>query len=350
MSSETIQWLNTNTLIGQTDKRGKAWHYRADDQGDEPNHYPGFIPIEDVRRRLFHWHAEERQIFVQLPCEIDEMTGVNNDGMPVKMVQLADRKAIARSDNGHVMGLFKSGYLPHQYDAWLLDQVAALLDDDLGITSGGILKQGAIAWVEVSVPESITTPEGVIFRPNLLATTSFDGSIATTYKRCVTDVVCDNTRASALSEKGQTVKIYHTSGSKMRLAPAREALAMVHTLADDFAAEVAQLCATTVTEAQWGKFLDAWVEMPKEAGRGKTMAETKRAQLDGLWRHDNRCAPWQGTAHGVLQTVNTWSHHVMNIRKDTPRSERNMLRAVDGTTAAEDAAVFATLSKVLTGV
>ena len=64
MSSETIQWLNTNTLIGQTDKRGKAWHYRADDQSDEPNHYPGFIPIEDVRRRLFYWHVEGRQIFV----------------------------------------------------------------------------------------------------------------------------------------------------------------------------------------------------------------------------------------------------------------------------------------------
>lgn len=34
MSSETSTWLNTSTLIGFTDQRGHAWHYRADDQGD----------------------------------------------------------------------------------------------------------------------------------------------------------------------------------------------------------------------------------------------------------------------------------------------------------------------------
>ncbi len=50
------------------------------------------------------------------------------------------------------------------------------------------------------MPDTITTPEGVAFRPNLLATTSFDGSIATTYKRTVTDTMCDNTRELALSE------------------------------------------------------------------------------------------------------------------------------------------------------
>ena len=44
------------------------------------------------------------------------------------------------------------------------------------------------------MPDTIATPDGVTFRPNLLATTSFDGSIATTYKRTVTITVCDNTR------------------------------------------------------------------------------------------------------------------------------------------------------------
>ena len=44
------------------------------------------------------------------------------------------------------------------------------------------------------MPDKIATPDGVAFRPNLLATTSFDGSIATTYKRTVTITVCDNIR------------------------------------------------------------------------------------------------------------------------------------------------------------
>jgi len=51
------------------------------------------------------------------------------------------------------------------------------LDDNLSISSAGLLRN-RVAWVEVSVPDNITTPEGVVFRPNPLATTSFDGSLA----------------------------------------------------------------------------------------------------------------------------------------------------------------------------
>src|SRR5664280_1495356 len=114
-------------------------------------------------------------------------------------------------------------------DRWLLKTVANILDDTLSISSAGLLRKGAIAWVEVSVPDSITTPEGVTFRPNLLATTSFDGSISTTFKRTVTDTVCDNTRELALAETGQQYKIKHSRYSGMRIAEAREALSMIHT-------------------------------------------------------------------------------------------------------------------------
>ena len=38
MTRETLQHLNTNTLIGHTDQRGTAWHYRAEEQGAESNH------------------------------------------------------------------------------------------------------------------------------------------------------------------------------------------------------------------------------------------------------------------------------------------------------------------------
>src|SRR5215467_11157674 len=55
MSQETSWWLNNMTLQGFTDKRGTAWHYMESEQGAEPNHYPGAIPVPDVKRRLFDW-------------------------------------------------------------------------------------------------------------------------------------------------------------------------------------------------------------------------------------------------------------------------------------------------------
>ncbi|MCW2496430.1 DUF932 domain-containing protein [Jatrophihabitans sp.] len=340
MSRETLAHLNTNTLIGNTDHRGTAWHYRADLQAAEPNHYAGPVPLEDVRRRLFAWTADSRPIAVELPADLATMTHISADGRPVRWSVISDRQAITRSDTGHVMGIFTDGYERHQYDQWLLTTVANILDDTLSVSSAGLLRHGAIAWVEVSVPESITTPEGVTFRPNLLATTSFDGSIATTFKRTVTDTVCDNTRELALSEKGQQYKIKHSRYSQLKLADAREALNMVHTLADDFAAEIARLCAIEVTRTQWGRFLDLHVptvdtDGNRLTGRSATTADNRRSILQKLYSHDLRVAPWAGTAHGVLQAVNTYEHHEGIVRGAT-RPERNMLRTVTGDFGALD--------------
>ena len=74
MSKESLQWLNTNTLIGCTDKRGTAWHWRAQEQGDRSNHYPGAIPVADVQDRLFSWQAESRRLAVELPAAVVDAT------------------------------------------------------------------------------------------------------------------------------------------------------------------------------------------------------------------------------------------------------------------------------------
>lgn len=68
----------------------------------------------------------------------------------------------------------------------------------------------------------------------------------------MTLVVCDNTFAAAIRGKRaqeQQIKVKHSRYSRLQLADAHEALALVHQTADDFAAEVAELTTTTVTEA-----------------------------------------------------------------------------------------------------
>lgn len=352
MSKETLEHLNTHTLIGHTDSRGTAWHYRAEDQGDESNHYPGAIPVADVERRLFDWTAESRRIAVETPTSFRHMTHLSEGGLPVRWQLVAGKQAIARSDTDAVMGIFADGYERHPYKEWLLTTVGNILDDTLSISSAGLLKAGAIAWVEVSVPETITTPEGVEFRPNLLATTSFDGSIATTFKRTVTATVCDNTRDLALGEAGQEFKVRHSKWSRVRLAQARDALELVHTTADDFAREVQALCRLDVSNHQWEAFLDAHVPLVEHVsgkllhGRSLTMAENKRDRLQRLYRRDNRVAPWQGTAFGVIQAVNTFEHHE-GIVRGSSRCDRNMLRTVTGDFAKVDQGAWRQLERIL---
>jgi phage/plasmid-like protein (TIGR03299 family) len=247
------------------------------------------------------------------------------------------------------MGIFRSGYEPHSYREWLLGTVSNIISDSLNIGSAGLLRSGAVAWVSVEVPENIKTPEGIEFRPNLLATTSFDGSVATTFKRCVTTVVCDNTRDIAMSESGQTYKVRHTKYSGYRIDAARDALAMVETAADDYAAEIAELCRIDVSDKQWAKFLDAYVPIPADAsvsGRSVTMATNKHDALNRLYRYDERCAPHAGTAYGVVQTVDTYAQHVQTVR-GAERAERNMVNVITGVTSKTDNEAYATLRRVL---
>lgn len=317
MSRETHQWLSENVLVGFTEKRGTAWHYR---EGDD-NHYVGAVPVEDVLTRLFNWQ----------PLEVPEQWTF--DG---KLVTGKD-KVILRSDTGAKMGTFTQGYRPHPYPEWLVDNVGTLLDDDLAIGSAGLLSGGAVAFVSVEVPENITTPEGVEFRPNLLAATSFNGSLATTYKRVNTVIVCDNTLDTGLGEKGQQIKRRHSSKSlDGKVQAARDALEIVYATADDFAAEVARLSAVKVSDQVWDDIVKHLTTPDEDASkRSVTMATNKAEALHTLWTSDDRVTPWHGTAFGAVQALNTYAHHVQTV-KGAERAERNLLNAVKGVTGQAD--------------
>lgn len=328
MSQETIEWLNTYTLQSRA-----VWHTDKQLQKIAQTVYDGAIPVEDVAARLFAWEPVQAEVKATA-------TVLNADGVEQIEIIDPDRKAICRPpralssvDAGAILGIFKSGYTPHSYKTWLLEKVAQILDDELGIYSAGLLKGGAQAWVQVTVPETITTPEGVTFRPNLLAVTSLDGYLATTYKRTIGNTVCDNTMAAALREGGAEYRVRHTRYSDVKLQEARNALEMVHTISEDFQREVAELCAVKVTKGNWDAFLDVIAPLQKDGkakeGMGLTLATKRRGELTSLYTSDPRVAPWTGTAWGVVQAVNTHAHHVQTVRGSS-RDERNMTLAVNG--------------------
>ena len=332
MSKETIADLNVNTLIGYTDKRGNAWHYRAEEQGAESNHYVGAIPVEDVRRRLFSWLAVSAPLTYTLP-----------DG---RVFTDPERQVIARGDTGDAMGVFKSGYKIHQYDEWLVKNVETLLDADIAVGSAGLLSRGAVAWVQVEMADTLSV-DGYDYRPFLTAATSCNGTLASTYQTGVQAVVCDNTLSAALGEKTSRVKVRHSKNSLDKYQDVRDALSIVHTVGDDFAKQVAELNKQVVTDKQWASFLDQFTGLDKEleAGHALTLAENKRDTLAALWNADPRVSPWKGTAFGVVQAVNTYTHHEGIVRGAT-RSERNAERVITGKVDALDQSTLALLAKV----
>jgi phage/plasmid-like protein (TIGR03299 family) len=330
MSAETIEWLNRYTLQSKA-----AWHTDAQLQKVNGTVYDAAIPPEDVATRLFGWEplaGDVTSTATMLNSEGVETVSITD---PERQTMIRPPRALSPEDTGAILGVFKSGYTPHSYSQWLIENVASILDDSLSIYSAGLLRGGAQAFVQVSVPDTITTPEGIEFRPNLLAVTSLDGSLATTYKRTITNSVCDNTMAAALGEVGQAYKVKHSRYSEVKLMEARDALQMVHTIADEFAAQVKVLCETTVTDTQFDAFLES-IAPTKDAksgelktGRSGTMSANRHNAMRQLWQNDNRVTPWKGTAWGVLQAENTYVTHLQTVR-GSERDERNMTLAVSG--------------------
>lgn len=337
MSRETIEWLNNNTLIGFTEKRGNAWHYR---QGAD-NHYVGGIPVEDVRKRLFDWEAEEQ------PILLGETFGEAQENVFPGAV-VPGFKAWVHPKTGDVLGVHKATRALHQYGEWLLDTTADILDDDLQIGSAGLLQGGKVAWLQAEVPDTIETPEGVRFRPFILARSSMDGSVATTFSRSVTNTVCDNTMAIAAREHGgQKIVFRATGNSDLKLAEAREALGIVYTAADDFARQVAELTATPFTPRNFDQLLELEVpgQRPDITAKQREFThwakvQEKREYLRDLYRFDARVAPWTGTAFGAWQTFNTYDQHERKLRSSN-RVERNQLQVVRGQQDRADAQVLA---------
>lgn len=354
MSLETIEWLNNYTLVGYTDKRGKAWHYRVEDQGDEDNHYPGAIPVSDVIRRLFNWKVIEAPVTYIVAGKQENAIAtyeVNGNTYSIILSQVG-RKGMLRNDSYYDLGAFKDSYQGHDYEEWLVNNWGHILDTskkELGIGSAGLLKNGAQAWVSIERPDTLVTPEGVEFRPYLLAYSSFDGSLSTNYSEKITNVVCDNTLNAAIREQGRNFKVKHTRHSQLRIMEAREALGILFNLEDTFQKEVAELTSWKVSDKEFEKFLDFVIPIPeipedRERTRSNTVAEKKRDEIMALYKNDERAAPWTGTAFGVLQAFNTWNHHFAQVRGGVPRVVRNMENAISQKFARSDREILEMLA------
>lgn len=306
--------------------------------GEDVQTFPAAVPVTALQS-LFAWDAVASPLYA-----------MTSHGM----VELADKVANTRSDTGAPLGVVSKRYGLHQYSDSLLTAAALLTGQTdsgqvLGVSGAGLLGGGSKAWLTVSLPDTIVTAEGVEFLPQLMCYGSHDGSLVTGYKRTVTNLICGNQMGSLTRSGSAAYSIRHTRHSAIRVADAQAALGIIVETADEFAAEVAELCAMAVSDAQWAAFLTAAVPLPvagsAKTTRALTMAENKREGLSTLWQSDPRVSPWKGTAWGVVQAVNTYAHWVAGVR-NVDRAERNTLSALSGDFDALDAGTLKTLSAV----
>lgn len=351
-SKQDVGELNLMTLIGCTDERGDAWHRREDLQGAEDNHYPGFIPIPDVLRRLFHWHPRRATVAYLIPCGAEDADMIDSTGQPVRVVESQQaRKGVLRDDNDYDLGVFRSGAVHPPYQVTLLEQAERLTGTTLGVSTAGCLQKGARAWLEFSMPETLHDPKsGFSYRPNLLKADSMDGSISLTTALTIEATVCMNTLTWNLLEAREAGRLFrrkHTRGIVGGdLQDERDALGVLERVDAEFTSELHTLLEQPVSDKQVIAVLDIIRPLPEEEGRAYTLAENFRDQWMTVYREDPMAAPWKGTALGVFQTDNT-VRHWYDQRRGGDRWETNTWRTLLGKTAQEDRAIVRALEEAL---
>lgn len=323
MSNETIQDLRNNIRVGFTEKRGRAW-WANPEHKDDGSHFEGPVP-EMVARDLIGWEPLEAPV---------QATFISGSG--VTTVTDSTKKMYVNPRTMQSVGVTGTRHKAHNYAETLIDVPEILADGKLGIGSVGTLNKGGRAFVQYELPENLDAPKDVKFRPFLTAATSLDGSLSTVFLRGFQVVVCDNTLAMALGEKGRgEYKVRHTTNSRVDVHDARYALGLIESAADAFQAEVEALVNEFVSDQKWKAFLEAYVPVPDKEGHSKTIAENKVRELERLWKFDDRVAPWANSAWGVLAATNTWMNHVQTVR-NTSRDERRVAKLIDGSIASAD--------------
>lgn len=329
MSKETQWALENRFLIGFTEQRGHAWHWRG--VGD--NHFPHEVPLERVRS-LLGYTVEAHHIYLA-------------DG-----TEVPGKRAIVADDDGTVFSVFGDSYVPHQPYEWLVENVETILDDNIKVAGVGLPRNRSQAYVQVELPETVTI-EGVgeDVRPYIVAMTSFDGSLATNYSTGLTRIVCDNTLSMFHRTAKAQHKIKHTKGSGMRKAEVVDALGILHSMTEEYEQAITELTRTEVTQRAWDKFLDTVAPMPDEKAskRAITFTVKKRDTLNELYNSDERVAPWRGTAWGVFNAMNTYNHH-MTQTKGSTRMERNAEAWISGKFAQYDADTLSIIREITAAV
>jgi phage/plasmid-like protein (TIGR03299 family) len=319
MSAETINWLNAFTRIGMVANRGAAWH----SDGSGSNQFDGPVPMAEVESLLGMVQIERAPIMVtladgtQLPYE-GKSANVNVAEGPLK---------------GKIFGVFGTeSYTSHDYQEWLQRNVSNLVGDTLSVHSAGLLRNGGQAWVQVGSPE-LTTIAGESYLASILAATSHDGTMATTYKVAFTRIVCDNTLAAGMSESTPTYRVRHSRNSALKIESARDALGILTAQTDEFDKFAQSLLDVEVADSDFRLWVNAYRPLPEiEAGNKTnklTFAENAQDNLFRLWNHDSRIAPVKNTLWGVFNTADTYARHEAIVR-GANRDERRMDKTVNG--------------------
>lgn len=243
------------------------------------------------------WEVAKAPLYTKLPSKRQWITSTEE-------VELKGKFATYRTDTNKVLGTVGKSYRVVQNEE-LFDLAEDLLDSgEAKYETAGSIRSNRVVFITVRLERPMKIAD-VDFEPYLVLASSHDGSLSARAMVTPTVVVCANTLRLAMNNAKYEYRIKHTNSANVRLNQVREALGMTFDTYDLFELEIDKLISTDVTRPQFEKIVEGLFP-DSESVRGTTMATTRREEVRATYMHDPAAAPYQGTAWGVINAVNTW--------------------------------------------
>jgi phage/plasmid-like protein (TIGR03299 family) len=224
---------------------------------------------------------------------------------------------IFRQDDNAFLGSVGERYTPIQ-NISAFKFVDELLEatDGSHYDSAGALGNGERIWVAAKVPFDFEPVAGDKTQTYLLFTTSHDGSVSATGKLSTVRVVCQNTLSSALSGKGETIRVKHTRNAADRMQSAIDAMRGVGSSVESLRNKLTQLAQVKVTRESLTGILDRLFPKPKDEKANTTRRENILADVLKLYESNDRNAfpSIRGTGYNLLNAVTEYTDHVRSAK------------------------------------
>lgn len=250
--SANLDMSNGRANIAFTGSRSDIWHGMGQSMKD------GMSIEEWAKAAGLDWTA------IKVPA-IAHLEGSRFEHIDpaLRFAPVTDRKFIARSDNGHVLGYVSNRYQPVQ-PSEVLDwfQRYISVDDRFALDVAGSLGAGEVIWATATFRDPLQVA-GDKHTARVLMTTTFDGSGSTINQGTMTRVVCNNTLNMATADKRAMIRTTHAT--KFDAAKVGKELAAI---AQGFAAYKSigdALAQTEMAVAEVSNFFKEILDIPFDA-------------------------------------------------------------------------------------
>ena len=238
-----------------------------------------------------------------------------------------DAYGIVRTSDGQMFGTCTKFYKPIQNAKGfeLIDALLELANGGAYYETAGALGKGEVVWALAKLPQDIEVVPGDVHKQYLLWSTRHDGNGSAWCKQVATRVVCQNTLACAIGEKGFELRIPHFGKVDEKFEAAKKLMAAATGTALALQEKLRLLARRKLTKETFLAVMDElYPSDPEKAQKG----EVEKARLEKLASiaelfavNDGNAIPQiRGTAYNAFNAITEYVDHYAGTDKARARS------------------------------